>query len=58
MSTVKKFARGRIESNHDIFARLVTGAVDRFEDRLDRLFVRFEVWSKTAFVADAGRIAS
>ena len=42
----------------DLFARLVAGGGDRFEDDLDGFFVRFQIRSEAAFVAHGRGIAA
>src|SRR5262249_8037144 len=47
-----KLARGRVETEGDLFARLVAGVFDGLEDALPRLLVRAEARSKATLVAD------
>src|SRR5215510_1702213 len=58
MAFVVKLRTGRVERDGDLFARRVAGGVDRLQDRLDRLIVRFQTRGEPAFVPDRGRIAA
>ena len=51
---VVELARSGIECDGDLFARLVAGLLDGFENQLDGLGIGFERGRESAFVADGG----
>ena len=54
---VVELAGRRVEGDGDLFAGLVAGGGDGFEDAFERFFVGFQVGREAAFIADGGGIA-
>src|SRR5271169_767711 len=54
---IVEFAGGGIEGDSDLFAGLVAGRGDGFQNTLESFFVGFQVGRKTAFIADGCGIA-
>ena len=49
-----KFRSGRVEREHDVFARTETGAFNSGQNQLNRRFVRRQVRREAALIADRG----
>ena len=53
---IVELAGSGVESDADLFAGLVSGGGDGFQDALDGFDVGFQVWREAAFVANRGGV--